>query len=411
MLHLKSRVEKGSNTATFQYIPPSPFAKNVTLRLVDLIARPAGPQADLLAISLELMGTITSKRTLRDTLKEPNRPTVERIVTRLKAHNQILEKAFSILAEQPLFGYDEKESRFYFHLPPNCGVFEGRALPFGLLGFDTSKLRQFPHLKAYGFFNTEETSVKIAADERVGLGLDLRDAFDMLETTNAFTPADLTSLGPGQMSFVFMFRPPPDGRKFAVQKKIRSLTSAEEAVEIIQPSLSELEAKLRLKAGTLLIEKKGSGLMFSAASPNVYDLKLVMNFNQTLAKLINAAEEMIIDLNPLPGTTDPTEGGKRGKIMVGPIEPLHSNKLTSYLPLILKVLNFGGTSYMTGHGMLSSLGFIDEDGEIYPISIDTKDLPQSTMECQFFQRDLTQLQFDEDLELFAHFIIVPIAEK
>ncbi len=407
MLHLKARVARGSSSVSFPYTPASPFAPSFDIKLVDILGRPAGVESDLIGISLRIQGLITTKHQLKNLLPPASAPTVQRIITRMRAHNKNAAKAFEILARPPQFGYDDREKKFFFVLPPHCGVLEERPLAFALFGFAPASLKNLTLLSSWGFFNTEDKTVTIMADSNVGPHMNLDDCYELLETTQSFSDEDFVALRPGNFSFEFFFRPPPEKGKIAVQKKVKTLTSPDEALEILQPCLTELSEKAGLKSDALIVEKKKSGLAFFAATQNAYDLELHLAFNRTLTRLLNCPEEAIIDLNPKAGGSDPVEGGRRGEFLVGPIEPLHANKLASFYPLIIKAETVvGGRSYMAGHGTLTSLGFIDDLGEIYPMIVNTKDLQRGVIECQFFQRDLTQLTFEEDLELFAHFSIV-----
>ena len=407
MLNLQGRGEEGGNRVTFRYINPTPFhQRDKSLKLVDLLARPESESGHLgfkavLSSNTGVQANFSLKKLTHASVK------VEDVGRRLKAHSDKLKQKLSLLKETPRVLYEETDNSFRVHLPPRTGVFAKKKAMFAMLGYHPDSLEQFFSNTPdwWGFFNKDETNHVIQESNEPSFPLlEFRNQAETLDSVRALSEEDLDD-GEEEEDYDFIVVFMPSGEPKYIRRDVNVLLeSNEDVAEHLGVMFSELESSFNLIPGLFQVEPHdGNAVIMYSFSHKKFDLTLSLTFDSPTTRLLNIQEGNNYHFS-LTGLQTKAIG-RWSEYVFGPFVKMGKNALHRLLPLLLRLDNGPYESYISGIGSANVVAFLDEDGGIYatPFSMEEYD---GSIELIFHRRDLTSLNFHENLIFFAHFAIL-----
>ena len=403
MLNLQAKAVAQTDRVTFNYLSPTPFrSKKKKLKLIDIWARPES-ETSMLSITGTILPdrAVTSTFTLQKVFS--SRVLVVDIGRRLKSHSNNLISKMGILRSTPQFDYSQSSSKFRITLPPRCGVFGKTRLALAMFGFFPNRFRSIGDQEDqwWGFLNEDESELEtLWADEASLPNIEFRHLQLSLNAVGELDD-DETAQDMRDLEFLIVFQ--PSGQAQDVSKEIGFVETPEEVQAELQPMLLELEKKMNLTTGTLRVEVQRPGLAFFAFSRKSYNLRMNLTFDAGCRRLLSSQETYSLSLSNAGGNTPPD--GKWGLFTVGPITKLTRNALEPLLPLLIRLEGGPFESYTSGLGASHIIAFLDQDGGIFANPFGMEDY-DGVVEIHLHRRDLSEIIFDSNLIVYAHFAIM-----
>ncbi len=402
MLHLRSQINEGSSTARLKFYNPNPSELNRKIKLIDLLAK-SEDDPDLIKIKVVGDGGFTQNRTIkelfkRERTKEKSIKDLAKVFTTITyemrtKYGQLLSHPFTIR-------HSARTALVSILLPPRGSIYTSHRGFFTMIGFHPDQIVTSQRKKSsvFGLFNPHDQPIVIVSEEPVPFEAPLADLPEiMLETMTPEDANELRRLSPDG-TFTLTFEWNADANAY-IERKLEKITDATTLSRELIPLFRKLEDQLGLSNGILKVgEKNGQILLYTTPPVANYNLIYTVYFNRTLARLMNSDTEYVFDLN-----ASPDREGRQSIFHLGPVTPLSENNLERYYPLVIKVNSTHANSYISGQGTTAELAYIDNDGIITHSNDFPIDDYMTVLEIQFLRRDLSELKFQENLTLIAHF--------
>ncbi len=396
MLHLRGTVTEGDNRVRLRYQNPRPFGEQRRMKLIDLLGKNV-EDPSVFVITCSLRGHLQHSFQLRKVLDAE--VTVEKLAKRFGQHMSRAQDTFSILDKKPTLGYDARDTNtFFVRLPPaTILVMEAKAIFFNLLGFAPDQIKRYPK-GLVGLGNEGGELITIFAREPCPLNLLVSDLFYSLESCEDLDEEEYEGLGEGNFELAFHSELPE--QEVFSQCRVHGVDSPSQLAQVIRPLLRDVEGKLGLFPGILVVEEVDNALSFFVRTAQAPPVEVTLVFNDALARVMNTGRAHSLRLRA--AENPPGSGAKKGQFVTGEVRKIVTNVLESLYPLLLRTTGQQAMSFAAGSGPIATLAYVTGDGEIIanPVELGEYD---SCVEIRFYRRDLTELRFAQDTDILAHF--------
>ena len=258
MLHLRGTVTEGDNRVRLRYQNPRPFGEQRRMKLIDLLGKNV-EDPSVFVITCSLRGHLQHSFQLRKVLDAE--VTVEKLAKRFGQHMSRAQDTFSILDKKPTLGYDARDTNtFFVRLPPaTILVMEAKAIFFNLLGFAPDQIKRYPK-GLVGLGNEGGELITIFAREPCPPNLLVSDLFYSLESCEDLDEEEYEGLGEGNFELAFHSELPE--QEVFSQCRVQGVDSPSQLAQVIRPLLRDVEGKLGLFPGILVVEEVDNALSF-----------------------------------------------------------------------------------------------------------------------------------------------------